>query len=251
MPLFQKSFEMHGYRRPLLPRHLQLLLVALPLWSISCTFGEPNPALVTKCLHLTRSAAVASEIDPPYLNVNNLNTTRIFTTGRNCALNVTAPADSARARDPPCRALCPSRATLTHLYRWVRSACASREMIECQRGVITCDTPSDGDEVPGLQWFAAAGRCQPGDSFGGVNFTFTPPPNAYLHIPPTNQITFCFSLRVSSQPSGMCPALCPSSLTPALPTPAPLSTTCARVIVSRCRCVFVTIFRRTAITGRV
>jgi hypothetical protein len=97
----ERRCEMHGYRRPLLPRHLQLLLVALPLWSISCTFGEPNPVLVTKCLHLMRSAAVASEIDPPYLNVNNLNTTGIFTTGRNCALNVTAPADSARCHPPP------------------------------------------------------------------------------------------------------------------------------------------------------
>jgi hypothetical protein len=236
------------------PRHLQLLLVALLLWSISCSFGEPNPAPVTKCLHLTRPAAVqgvAAEIDPPYLNVNNLNTTRIFTTGRNCALNVTAPAARPRARDPPCRVRCPSRATLTQPYRWVRSACASRDMIEFQLGVITCDTPSDGDEVPGLQWFASAGRCHPGDSFGVVDFTFTPPPNAYLHIPPTNQITFCFSLRVSSQPSGTCPALCPSSLTHALPTPVPLSTTCAHVIVSRCRCVFVTIFRRIAITERV
>jgi hypothetical protein len=179
--------------------------------SISSGIGAPNRALVRKCMHLTRSATVAAESTPLHLNDDNLNTTRIFTTGRNCALNVTAPAASSRACDPPCRAPFPCRVTLTQLYIWVRSACASREMIVFQRRAITCDTRSDGDEVPGLHWFASAG-C---NGFNGINFTFTPPPNAYLYSPPMNQISFCFSLRLSSQPSGtgMCCPLLPSSLT--------------------------------------
>jgi hypothetical protein len=248
MPLFHKSFEMHG---DWLPRHLQLPLVALLLWSISCSFGEPNPLHSSQnaCPHTPRCSCRRNQ--PSLLKRQQSQHDTNFHYRAQLRAQRNRPCrPHSHTRDPLYRAMCPSRATLKQLYRWVRSACASRDMIECQRGVKTCDTPSDGDEVPGLQWFAVAGRCQPGDSFGGVNFTFTPPPNAYLHIPPTNQITFCFSLRVSSQP-GMRPALCPSSLTPALPTPAPLSTTCARVIVSRCRCVFASFFRRTAITGRV
>lgn len=110
--------------------------------------------------------------------ISAIDAARVFATGRNCALNGSLTL--------PCRDF-------------------STVML-------------DGGEVSGLRWYPASGSCGPGDSYHDVNFTFVPPVNLYLQPPPKNQVTFCLSLRLSSQASSS----------------APIATRCARIIILRC-----------------
>jgi hypothetical protein len=58
---------------------------------------------------------------------------------------------------------------------------------------------SDGGDVPGLRLFPASSSCGVADSLRYVHFTYMPPANMHLQPPPNNQVSFCLSLRLSSQ----------------------------------------------------